>query len=146
VTFTKLGVGRVKSVHADDFHEYNIDEVLNELRQADGVFFVGGQPYRITEAIKDTPIDKLLHERYEDGLILAGTSAGALMMPEVVIMDGQSRAHPTTDTITTGAGMGFLHGMLLDVHFAERGRAGRMLAALSQFPDSLGIGIDEDAA
>jgi cyanophycinase len=108
---------------------------------------VGGQPYRITAAIKDTAIDELLHERYEsDGLVIAGTSARALMMPEVVIMDGESRTHPTTDTIKTGTGMGFLQGVVLDVHFAERGRSGRMLTAIAKFPDCLGLGIDEDAA
>jgi cyanophycinase len=146
VTLTKLGPCRLKSIHSRDCRGNSIEDVLNCLRQATGVFFVGGQPYRITDAIKDTPVHKLLHERYQDGLVIAGTSAGALMMPEVVIMDGESRTHPTADTIKTGPGMGFLHGVVLDVHFAERGRAGRMLSAIAQFPDCLGLGIDEDAA
>jgi cyanophycinase-like exopeptidase len=75
VCFTKLGCGRVKSIHAADCQKNNLEEVLAELRQADGVFFVGGQPYRITDAIKDTPVHELLKSRYQEGLILAGTSA-----------------------------------------------------------------------
>jgi cyanophycinase len=68
------------------------------------------------------------------------------MMPDTVIMDGESRTNPSDDTIEPGPGMGFLNGVILDVHFAERGRCGRMLSALAKFPDCLGLGIDEDAA
>jgi cyanophycinase len=145
VTLTKLGAGRVQSIHTTHCNGQP-DKVLAALQRASGVFFVGGQPYRITDAIKDTPIADALYERVRTGMVLAGTSAGALMMPEVVITDGESRTHPTTDTISIGPGMGFLKGVVLDVHYAERGRSGRMLSAIEKFPDCLGLGLDEDAA
>lgn len=145
VLFTKLGARSAESVHSDECRG-NPRRVLELLERATGVFFIGGQPYRILDAIKGTPIDDLLHKRYAEGLVLAGTSAGALMMPEVVITDGESKTHPTDNTIESAPGMGFLRGVVVDVHFAERGRCGRMLSALARFPDCLGLGIDEDAA
>jgi cyanophycinase len=145
VVFTKLGAANVTSIHTRDCHEIN-EDVLKQLNRATAVFFVGGQPYRITEAIRHTPIDELLHRRRREGLVIAGTSAGALMMPDVVIMDGESRTNPSRDTIESGPGMGLLKDIVLDVHFAERGRVGRMLAALAKFPKCLGLAIDEDAA
>src|SRR3954468_16778797 len=143
--FWGLGA-RAENVAVRDGREGDLDPIAELIDEADGVFFVGGEPSRIIPALRNTAVHTVLHQRYQDGLILAGTSAGALMMPEVVIMDGESRTHPTEDTIKPGPGMGFLTNVLLDVHFAERGRCGRMLAAIAKFPDCVGIGIDEDAA
>ena len=145
VLFTKIGVGAVRSIHADDCRT-RPEEVIEHLRRATGVFFVGGQPYRITEVIRGTAIHQELAERRRQGMILAGTSAGALMMSEITIMDGKSRVDPSEDTIELGEGLGFLKGLVIDVHFAERGRCGRMLSAIAKAPECLGIGIDEDAA
>jgi cyanophycinase len=146
VAFTKLTAGRVRCLQSSDCQPNNCQYALATIREATGVFFVGGQPYRVTDALKDTPVHKLLQERYQDGLVLAGTSAGALMMPDIVIMDGASGTHPTYETTEIGPGMGFLPSVLLDVHYAERGRCGRMLSAIAKYPDRLGLGIDEDTA
>jgi cyanophycinase len=146
-SFRNLEPAENPVVHREDFQQPSGErDVLQSLGTATGVFFVGGEPVRIVRAIKGTAIDRQLHERLVDGLVVAGTSAGALMMPEVVIMDGESRTHPADTVVDPGPGMGFSPKVVLDVHFAERGRIGRMLTALAKFPDCLGIALDEDAA
>ena len=144
--FEGLGVRRAQVVHVADPSRAANAEVLNPLMSASGVFFVGGEPIRILEAIQDTPVASMLHQRHERGLVIGGTSAGALMMPDVVILNGDSATHPAENTIEAGRGMGFVSGLLLDVHYAERGRCGRMLSAIAKFPRYLGLGIDEDTA
>src|SRR4051812_46207816 len=143
--FAQLGT-KAENISTCDGREGDLDHIANCIDAVHGVFFVGGEPVRILHALRESVVAEALRERYKNGLIIAGTSAGALMMPEVVIMDGESRTHPTEDTIKPGPGMGLLRNLLLDVHFAERGRCGRMLSAIAKFPNCVGIGIDEDAA
>jgi cyanophycinase len=145
-TFRQLDVNEVNVFHIGENGNADRPDVLAGLIAATGIFFVGGEPIRIVRAIKDSPIDKMLHERVQFGAVLAGTSAGALMMPEIVLMDGESQTNPSTDTIEASPGMGFLKGVLIDVHFAERGRCGRMLSAIAKFPNCVGFGIDENTA
>ena len=121
--FEDLGAKHVQVVHVADPSRAANSEILNPLMSATGVFFVGGEPIRILEAIRDTPVATILHQRHERGLVIAGTSAGALMMPDVVILNGDSATHPTERTIEAGRGMGFVSGLLLDVHYAERAAA-----------------------
>jgi len=76
--------------------------------------------------------------------VVGGTSAGAAMMPDEMIVGGASVSNPSVDAVELGPGMGFLPGIVVDQHFAQRGRLGRLLAALVLQPAVLGLGIDED--
>jgi cyanophycinase len=119
---------------------------LEVIDDATGVFFTGGDQARITDLLKDTAIDKLLHEKFAKGLIIAGTSAGAAMMPDMMIVEGDSETNPTINSVVLEPGMGFLPDVAIDQHFAQRGRLGRFVSALMQQPAVLGFGIDENTA
>src|SRR5204862_8300641 len=78
--------------------------------------------------------------------LICGTSAGAAAMPDTMLIGGPGNHAADVATVAMAPGMGFLAGLVVDSHFAERGRMGRLLAAVAQNPSHLGIGIDEDTA
>lgn len=80
------------------------------------------------------------------GIVIGGTSAGAAMMPDMMIIEGDSETNPRVDVVAMGPGMGFLPGVVIDQHFAQRGRLGRLVSALLLQPAVLGFGIDENTA
>jgi len=144
--FERLGVADVQVVdngHRDDASDPKAIEAVN---QATGIFFTGGNQARITELLKDTELDTALHKRFSEGVVIAGTSAGAAMMPDMMIVEGESETNPRPETVTMEQGMGFLPGVVIDQHFAQRGRLGRLLSAVAQQPVVLGFGIDENTA
>lgn len=125
--------------------EANDDSTLGLLARATGVFFTGGDQRRIATVIGGSRADTLLHARFDDGLVIAGTSAGAAMMSSTMVLGGSELA-PTTTAVQLGPGLEFVPGMVIDMHFAERGRIARLLAAVAMYPHELGVGIDEDTA
>lgn len=110
------------------------------------VFFTGGDQLRISSQIGDSDMFKCLRELYFDGGTIVGTSAGAAAMPETMLIGGASDASNRVSTLSMAPGLAFAHDMVIDSHFAERGRMGRLLGAVVQNPRNLGIGIDEDTA
>ena len=117
-----------------------------KLDGATGVFFTGGNQLRITNLLGGTPLDTALHRRRTEGLVIAGTSAGAAMMSGTMIIGGENEASPRAGVVEVGPGMDLLRGVMVDQHFTRRGRTGRLLAALARYPHLLGVGIDEDTA
>jgi cyanophycinase len=101
---------------------------------------------RITSQIGDTPIFRAIHQIYQHGGTIAGTSAGAAAMSETMVAASPKHETPTLEALNMAAGLDFLHGVVIDSHFAERGRMGRLLVAVAQNPSHLGLGIDEDTA
>lgn len=144
--FERLGAESVEVVHTEDREDSEREVSLRIIEDATGIFFTGGDQSRIVDFIKDTPLDKAIHKRHEEGAVIGGTSAGAAMMPDEMIVGGASVSNPSVDAVEMGPGMGFLPGIVIDQHFAQRGRLGRLLAALVQQPALLGLGIDEDTA
>ncbi|HEY9763802.1 MAG TPA: cyanophycinase [Trichocoleus sp.] len=144
--FERLGVESVQAVDTADREDASNPTALESIRQATGVFFTGGNQARITELLKDTELDALLHERFSQGIVVAGTSAGAAMMPDMMIVEGEAETNPRPDVVSMDRGMGFLPGVVIDQHFAQRGRLGRLLSAAAQQPVVLGFGIDENTA
>lgn len=144
--FERLGAGAVQVVHTESRYDSEREDSLGIIKQATGIFFTGGDQLRIVDFIKGTPLDEAIHQRHQAGAVIGGTSAGAAMMPAEMIVGGASVSHPSVDAVSLGPGMGFLPGILVDQHFAQRGRLGRLLAALVQEPADLGLGIDEDTA
>jgi cyanophycinase len=143
--FRDLGAARTNVIHTSDC-EGSSPRALAVLRRTSGIFFVGGQPDGMIDAIKGTSVEKLLHARYESGCVIGGMNAGALLMQEVVMMDGESEGRLGDNNTVSRRGLGLLKQVLLDVHFAGRGRCGRMLSMLARHPDCVGFGIDEDTA
>ena len=144
--FQAIGVSDAFFLPLSTREEANDDATIVRLEQADGVFFTGGDQLRITSVLGGSHADTWLHQAYaERGLVLAGTSAGAAMMSGTMVVGG-SDAQPSTSGVRLGPGLEFLPGVVIDMHFAERGRLSRLLAAVARFPHDLGLGIDEDTA
>ncbi len=144
--FERLGVEDVRIVDTAHQEDASDPRALEAIEKATGVFFTGGDQARITSLLKDTELDAIIHRRYAEGIVVGGTSAGAAMMPDVMIVEGDSETNPRLEIVTMGPGMGFLPGVVIDQHFLQRGRLGRLLSAVTQQPVVLGFGIDENTA
>lgn len=145
--FEGLGVDDVRIVDTAKREDGDDPTAIEAINKATGVFFTGGAQARIIEMLKGTQVDERLHHRLEqEGLVIAGTSAGAAMMPDVMIIEGESETNPRMEVVEMGPGMGFLPSIVIDQHFAQRGRLGRLISALVQQPAVLGFGIDENTS
>jgi cyanophycinase len=144
--FERIGAENVQVIDTEYREDGDKQEAVEKVQQATGIFFTGGDQARIIELVKGTRVDKTIRERHAQGVVIGGTSAGAAMMPETMIIEGDSATNPRVDIVDMGPGMGFLPGIAVDQHFAQRGRLGRLIAALVQQPAILGIGIDENTA
>lgn len=144
--FERLGAEDVRIVDTVNREDASSSTYLEAIEKATGVFFTGGDQARITSILKDTQLDAAIHRRYSEGIVVGGTSAGAAMMPDVMIVEGDSETNPRVNVVQMGPGMGFLPGVVIDQHFLQRGRLGRLISALAQQPAVLGFGIDENTA
>jgi len=144
--FQRLGAKQVRVLDVRERGQTAGAELVEAVEQATGVFFTGGDQERITNLLGGTAADQALHRRHEEGLLLGGTSAGAAMMSANMILEGKSGATPRVGHVRIGPGMDFWRGVLIDQHFGQRGRSGRLLSALARYPHQLGVGIDEDTA
>jgi cyanophycinase len=144
--FERLGAESVDVVHTERQEDSEREASIRKVEQATGIFFTGGDQSRIVDFIKGTSLHQVIHQRHEAGAVIGGTSAGAAMMPDEMIVGGASVSNPSVDAVSMSPGMGFLPGIVIDQHFAQRGRLGRLLAALVLQPAALGLGIDEDTA
>jgi len=144
--FERLGVKDAQIVDSDRREDADDPRALEVVRQATGVFFTGGKQERIVDLLKGTQMDRLLHERYAQGLVVGGTSAGASVMSSAMIVTGDAETHPRPEIVETNDGLSFLPEVVVDQHFSQRGRLGRLLAAIAEMPRLLGLGIDENTA
>ena len=144
--FERLGAEDVRIVDTVERDDASSATYLEAIEKATGVFFTGGNQARITSVLRDTEMHQLLHKRLSEGLVIGGTSAGAAMMPDMMIVEGDSQTNPRIEIVEMEPGMAFLPGVVIDQHFAERGRIGRLLSAVAQQPVNLGFGIDENTA
>ena len=144
--FERLGAEDVRVLDTQTPEDANNPEYLEAIEQATGIFFTGGDQARSISCLKDTKLDAAMHRRYSEGIIIGGTSAGAAMMPDMMIIEGDSETNPRVDVVAMGPGMGFLPDVVIDQHFAQRGRLGRLVTALLLQPAVLGFGIDENTA
>lgn len=127
---------------------------LDSIRQARLIYITGGDQSRFMDVVRGTPIETAIREAYEAGSVVAGTSAGAAVMCEKMITGNQLRDTTYTSTFKTiesgnleiTPGLGLVKGVLIDQHFLIRSRHNRLLTGVIDFPDHLGIGIDESTA
>ena len=144
--FHQLGVSNVEALHIETREDANDKDRLERMHDASCVFFTGGDQLKITSLIGGTKMEDFLRESFHAGLVIAGTSAGASVMSETMITSGDDDKAPRRCTVKMAPGLGLIDGVVIDQHFAQRGRIGRLLVAVSQNPKVLGIGIDEDTA
>ncbi len=145
-SFADLGVPDVVELYIDDRVEAVQAEKLKAVQEVNAIFFSGGDQLRITSQIGDTPIFQRVHDIYHSGGVVAGTSAGASAMSETMLVKGRNGASFRIGDLHMAPGLGLIPNVIIDQHFAERGRIGRLLGAVAQNPRVLGIGIDEDTA
>jgi cyanophycinase len=145
--FRALGVRHVHKLSIETREEAKTPQKRKILEDATAVFFTGGDQLRITSQIGDTPIYERISEIYHAGGLLAGTSAGASVVCETMMVGGDGNGSNRLGVgLRMAPGFGFFPGVIVDQHFAERGRMGRLLGAVSQNPRMLGIGLDENTA
>lgn len=147
-TFADLGVNNVVQLDARDRQDLVGDNHLNDVIEgATVIFFAGADQMKITSKMGGTRLCSRLREIYHEGATIAGTSSGASVMSEVMMAAGEGQDSLQVDgSLRLAPGLGLLSGVLIDQHFAERGRMGRLMAAVAQNPRRLGIGVDEDTA
>ncbi|MBL4659296.1 MAG: cyanophycinase [Alcanivoracaceae bacterium] len=121
-------------------------EIIEKLKKATGIFITGGNQLRLSTILGGTPVAKLIRSLNALGVHVAGTSAGAAIVSEHMIAGGKTGPTPKEDGATMAPGLGLTNKIIVDQHFRQRDRIGRLLAALSYNPFISGIGIDEDTA
>lgn len=141
-----LGVAELVELYVEDRGEAGDREKLRVLDDAAGIFFSGGDQLRITSQIGDSGIEAKVRAIYERGGLVAGTSAGASVMSETMLVRGSSSVTHRIGDLHMAPGIGLIRDVIVDQHFAERGRFGRLIGAVAHNPRILGIGIDEDTA
>lgn len=146
--FKELGVKKMS--HLDVVHRTkSIDTAgYNAVKDASVIFFTGGDQLKITSELGGTVIQEKISDIYQKGGIIAGTSAGASVMGETMMISGTSDVsfRIGSNALKMAPGLGFASNVLIDQHFAERGRIGRLIGATAHNPKYLGIGIDENTA
>jgi cyanophycinase len=144
--FRRLGIRHVDVVDVSQREDSFAVDSIKKVENADALFFTGGDQLNITSLLGGTPLHNLVHARYKEGIMIAGTSAGAAMMSSSMIISGHSDSPPKVSGVTIAPGMEMIDGTIIDTHFSQRGRHGRLLTAVAHYPQVLGLGIDEKTA
>lgn len=144
--FAGLGDIELVEIYVNNRVEAHDEAKLAVFDDAGGVFFSGGDQLRISSQIGETPIEAKVREVWERGGVLAGTSAGAAVMSDTMLIQGTGASSHRIGDLGMAPGLGLVRDVVIDQHFAERGRFGRLLGAVAHSPRVLGIGIDEDTA
>jgi len=144
--FSELGVESASVLNITSRESAGDRQQVTEIENATGIFFTGGDQLRLTSIIGGSAADAAIRRAFQKGTVIAGTSAGASVMSHTMIVGGDSSDTPKKSTLSMAHGMGLIEEVVIDQHFAQRGRINRLLGAVSQNPHVLGIGIDEDTA
>ena len=144
--FREIGVKNIEFLNIDDRTESYLEENVELIKDSKLIFFTGGDQLKITSLIGGTPLNKALMDGMQNGKIIVGTSAGASVMSGTMILEGESEESPKKYSINMCPGLGLIENVVIDQHFSQRGRIGRLLTAIAENPEYLGIGIDEDTA
>ncbi len=144
--FKSLGVKNICHFTVDHHQGALEHKNIKMFEGAKTVFFSGGDQVRLTSKIGGTPVFDRIMEIYHRGGIVAGTSAGAAIMGKTMLVGGEGGESHKVGNWMMAPGLGFIEDLIIDQHFAQRGRIGRLLGAVALNPGILGIGIDEDTA
>jgi len=152
-SFLKKGIRHVYGLHfvmGDGYGKQKLDSI----RRARLIYIPGGDQSRFMRVVKGTEIERAIHEAYEKGSVVAGTSAGAAVMSDVMITGNELKypaytstfQHIEADNIETSQGLGLIENVIIDQHFIVRSRHNRLISAVIEFPERKCIGIDESTA
>lgn len=144
--FKKLGVTEAISLPINTRTEAQNEKYSQLIYDADGVFMTGGNQLRLSTILGGTPVAQAIRRANAAGVHVAGTSAGAAIIPEHMISGGPTGALPNEQGVILAPGLGLINKIILDQHFSQRNRLGRLLSAVSYNPFAIGFGICEDTA
>jgi cyanophycinase len=144
--FGGLGAGDVTAITFDTRRDCEEAGRLEKLAMANGVFFTGGNQLRLSTVIGGTSVAKEVRRMNAAGTHVAGTSAGAAFISEHMIAFGDEGSSPKAGQARLAPGLGLTNRFIIDQHFRQRDRLGRLLSALAYNPFAIGLGLDEDTA
>jgi cyanophycinase len=144
--FRELGAAQVEFLPITSRADCEDPKYVAMLERASGIFITGGNQLRLSTILGGTAIAQAIRRCNAQGVVVAGTSAGASIMSEHMIGGGQSNVGPLEGAVTLAPGLGLTNAVIIDQHFTQRNRLGRLLAASSFNPFLIGLGIDEDTA
>lgn len=144
--FSDLGASRVDMIDITVREEALRADRSRPLDEATGIFLTGGNQLKIATLLGGTPIATALRRRHAAGAVVGGTSAGASAMSQHMIAFGRSGASPSQRMVSLSPGLGLTNRIIIDQHFRQRDRIGRLIAAVAFNPFLIGVGVDEDTA
>ncbi len=144
--FARFGINSINILNINSRDDANNENNTKYTSEATGIFFTGGDQLRITSILGGTRVFDALYRAFENGTVIAGTSAGASVMSGTMVVDGNNNEPARKCTLKMAPGLGLLDSVLIDQHFDQRGRIGRLLCGVAENPSILGVGIDEDTA
>jgi cyanophycinase len=144
--FTALGASDVIALRPQSRAEAADPALVAPLADVDAVFVTGGNQLKLSAFVAGTPFATAISQAYQRGAVVGGTSAGASILAEHMIAFGSGGATPKQRMSQLSAGLGLLPGVIIDQHFEQRNRYGRLLSLVAQSPSLLGLGVDEDTA
>jgi cyanophycinase len=144
--FTSLGAGEVISLRPESRTQAQDPDLVEPLGKVSAIFLTGGNQLKLSSFITGTPFGEAIQEAYQRGTLVGGTSAGASILAEHMIAFGAGGSTPKQRMSQLSAGLGLLRGVVIDQHFEQRNRYGRLLSLVAQSPSLLGLGVDEDTA
>jgi cyanophycinase len=144
--FKKLGAQEARSLPITSRAEANKEEWIAYLEEADAIFVTGGNQLRLSTILGGTPVAKAIRSANARGVSVGGTSAGAAILSEHMIAHGAEGNTPKVGMVALAPGFGLTNRFIIDQHFRQRDRLGRLLTALDYNPFALGLGLDEDTA
>jgi cyanophycinase len=150
--FRKLGAKKADWLRVEQRSDANTEEPLSLLREATGIFITGGDQTRLVELLVGTLVMECIRTRNADGVVAAGTSAGASILSTLMMAGGTGVGGDSNGSaarkgmVDVVAGFGLLQDIIIDQHFSQRGRLGRLLSVFAGTPGLIGVGLDEDTA
>jgi len=144
--FAKLSCTNVNVMHIRNREDALRPQYIQRIKEADAVMFSGGNQMRLTATFGGTEIYRILQQRYkyEEGFLIAGTSAGAMAMSNTMIYEGNAANAHLKGAVKVTTGLAFMGDVIFDSHFDKRGRFGRLAQAVASNPSCIGIGLGED--
>src|SRR3954452_25571002 len=142
--FRRLGAGEVIACRAESREEAHDPDLVKLVDEATGVFMTGGNQLKLSAVICGTPVGDAVVRAHQRGAVVGGTSAGASIQSSHMVAFGSGGATPKQRMTQVAAGLGLLDTTVIDQHFDQRNRYGRLLMIVAQSPQLLGIGVDED--
>jgi cyanophycinase len=144
--FGSLGAREVIAVRPESRADAQDADLVEQLGKVGAIFMTGGNQLKLSSFITGTPFGDAIREACQRGTVVGGTSAGASVLAEHMIAFGAGGATPKQRMSQLSAGLGLIRGVVIDQHFEQRNRYGRLLSLVAQSPSLLGLGVDEDTA